>query len=270
MNSVLDRVIWNGKRNAVFALLMVILLFSQTISSHVKASEESLPELRVVSERLKPLVYRNPDSDEILGSAANMVKDMLAQSGITHTMEMLPWSRAYYIARNEPNVLIFMIARSPSREEEFIWLHHYFTLNFYLYALDERMTELSDPEMDYTNARIGVIRNDFTHTELTRKGFTNLIAVDDDKSLSQMLMRGRIDFVVSSSFGMAYFELGQLLSSIDTFEATQLPLQGVPIYFALSKDTDPRIVSGLKQTIADMDDLEQYHLPALREQEAKH
>ena len=265
MNSVLNRVIWNGKWGAVYALLAAILLFNQMLSSHVKASDGPLPELRVVSERLKPLVFRNPDSDEIIGAAANMVKDMLAQSDITHTMEMLPWSRAYYIAKNDPNVLIFMIARSPSREEEFIWLHRYFTLNFYLYGLEERKQEFSHPEMDYTKARIGVIRNDFTHTELQRKGFTNLIAVDDDKSLSQMLMRGRIDFVCSSSFGMAYFELGQLLGSVATYEATKLPLQSVPIYFALSKNTDQRIVNRLTQAITDMEDISQYQLPAIRQ-----
>ena len=250
-------------RNVKRLILILVVLICQHSTTYATTDTDS-PQLRVVSERLKPLVYINPETNEIEGKAAQMVKDMLAESRVTYSVEMLPWTRAFYIAQNEPNVLIFMIARTDEREKNFIWLHHYFTLNFYLYALESRKEELGKAEIDFKQARIGVIRNDFTHTELENLGYTNLIAVDDDRSLSQMLIRGRVDFVTSSGFGMNNFELGLLLRDTEIFEAFALPLQSIPVYFALSKNTDPDIVTKLNLALGSLDNIDQYHLPAVR------
>lgn len=242
----------------------LLLLFLLIDYSNVTSQE--LAKIRVVTDGLKPLVFYHSETKEIRGVAADMVKDIIKESGIPYTMEVLPWSRALYIAQNEPNVLIFLIARTESREDKFLWFHQYLKLNYYLYAQQSRMTELNELVTDYKRARIGVIRNDFTHSELKKRGFNNIVAVENNEALSQMLIRDRIDFICSSDYAIDHFELGQLLSKTDLIQAVELPLQAVPVYFALSLDSDPEIVAKLNQALERMGDLQRYQLPTVRNQ----
>ena len=265
MNRVAKNVLGICKRKPLRLFLLIALLFSALNPAHVLAATDELPKLRVVTERIKPLVYRNPDSSKVHGYAANMVRDILHQSDIMYSFDILPWSRAYNFAINDPNVLIFMLARTQSREDGFIWLHHYDTFDFHLYGLQKRKAELSSDRDNFKNARIGGIRNDFAHLELEKIGYTNLITAENDTSLRHMLLHGRVDYVCSSTIGILHFELGEYLSSTELFDAFKLPLQTVPIYFALSKGTDPRIVARLKETISALEDIEKYRLPAIQQ-----
>ncbi len=253
-------------RNCRSRWLAILLLITGSLVGSIPVASEDLAKIRVVTDGLKPLVYFNAETEEIQGVAADMVKDILTQSAMPYSMEILPWSRALYIAQHEPNVLIFIIARTEPREDHFIWLHNYLTLNYFLYAKQSRKDELTTTVADYKNARIGVVRNDFTHSELKRRGFNNLVTVEDNIALSQMLLRDRIDFICSSDYAIDHFELGDMLSTTELFQATDLPLQAVPVYFALSKSTSSEVVNKLKQTIEGMDDLQRYQLPALRNQ----
>ena len=248
-------------RSVCCRMLLLFLLIGYS-----NVSSQELAKIRVVTDGLKPLVYYDTETKEIQGIAADMVSDLITESGIPYSMELLPWSRALNIAQNEPNVLIFLIARTESREDKFLWFHQYLSLNYYLYAKQSRLTELNDLVTDYKDARIGVIRNDFTHSELKKRGFNNIVAVENNEALSQMLNRDRIDFICSSDYAIEHFELGLLLSTTDLIQAVELPLQAVPVYFALSLNTDPEIVAKLDQALERMGNLQRYQLPAVRNQ----
>jgi polar amino acid transport system substrate-binding protein len=58
----------------------------------------------------------------IAGRNTQLVKDILARAGLKADFQVLPWARAYRMAATRPNTLIYSIARTSTRESQFIWL----------------------------------------------------------------------------------------------------------------------------------------------------
>ena len=57
---------------------------------------------------------------KIAGPATEVVKKTLQLAGINdYRLNIYPWARAYDMALNEPNVLIYLVARTPERETRF-------------------------------------------------------------------------------------------------------------------------------------------------------
>src|ERR1035437_4785529 len=59
---------------------------------------------------------------KVIGSATAVVELRLKQACFSnYQISLYPWARAYDMALKEPNVLIFLIARTPAREQQFKW-----------------------------------------------------------------------------------------------------------------------------------------------------
>jgi polar amino acid transport system substrate-binding protein len=56
---------------------------------------------------------------KVSGRATQLVETALRNAGLDHQINLYPWARAYDMAAKEPNVLIFLIARTPAREPLF-------------------------------------------------------------------------------------------------------------------------------------------------------
>ena len=77
--------------------------------------------LRVLTEDLPPYqVVKN--HQVVAGSAFLQVEAIFKSAGLPCRTEVLPWARAYELARTQPNTLVYSLARLPAREDLFIWL----------------------------------------------------------------------------------------------------------------------------------------------------
>ena len=231
-------------------LRLTLLLFVMTISSEVFVNaEEKDNKLVIVTEDVYPMNYVDKETGEIKGFAIDYLNDILSQTTIDYDLQVLPWSRAYNMGLTQPNVMVFGLARTRAREDRFVWLTDFITLEFYLYGYQSERTRITRADDDYIDSLIGVIRDDFNHIEMEREGYRNLIPADGHKHMATLLNKKRVDFIVASEVALRYFNIRNELNYKELYKAKKLEFLNVPIYYAISKGTDPNIVSELRHTV---------------------
>ena len=226
--------------------LLITLFISSVAMIH---ADEDLPTLTIVTEDVYPLNYIDEPTGEFKGFAVDYLKDILAQTDINYSINVYPWPRAYKTALSQPNVLIFGLARTESRESKFIWLTDFITLDFYLYALKSRRDSISRPDNNYIDSPIGVIRNDYNHIEMESAGYQNLVPAEDHKHLAFLLRKERVDFIVAGGTSWNFFDVRNDLDSDLLYRAKPLEFLNVPIYYAMSKGSDQALIAELRNAI---------------------
>src|ERR1051325_3562468 len=71
-----------------------------------------------VSEESIPLQYNN-GTGAVAGPAADLVRETLRRADLPYELRLYPWPRAYAMAELQPNGLIFSMARSEDRRQQF-------------------------------------------------------------------------------------------------------------------------------------------------------
>ena len=229
------------------------------LSSVLYALEDPDKTLRVVTEHVYPIAFKDKNTGQIEGFATDYLKDILATADIEYSLDILPWARAYNMAKTQPNVLIYGLARTPSREPHFIWLTDFVTLKFFLYALKNKKHKHLEDTAPLKDRKIAVIRDDFNHHEMLANGFTNLVVAERHSNMSLLLQKGRADYFVASddaidTFGVVKEEL---------YKAHPMDFLESSIYFALSQSTDPEIVASLRKAVEELKSDPDYTQPRL-------
>ncbi|MBO6504209.1 MAG: hypothetical protein JJ850_11340 [Kordiimonadaceae bacterium] len=74
-------------------------------------------------------------SDKIEGPLVDAVVDYLEGRSVSYDLVMLPWSAAYRRALATPNALVFPLDRTLSREDDFHWIKHLQTNEYFIYGV---------------------------------------------------------------------------------------------------------------------------------------
>jgi polar amino acid transport system substrate-binding protein len=149
--------------NAKIILLMTALIFVPSAWAQ---------SIRVVTENT---AYSYLKGDKIAGSATAVVELALKEAGLTdYQLNLYPWARSYDMALKDPNVLIYLIARTPERELRFKWAGEIMKIRYHLYKLKSRAISVTHLE-DAKAFAIGVIRDDVRYNYLKKAGFTRLV-----------------------------------------------------------------------------------------------
>src|ERR1039457_4975179 len=70
---------------------------------------------------------------KVAGPATEVVELTLRKAGFAeYQIKLYPWARSYDMALKEPNVLIYLIARTPARESLFKWAGEIMKVQFHL------------------------------------------------------------------------------------------------------------------------------------------
>lgn len=148
------------------ALLQVILLFAAAGGwSSAWAAEAPL---RIVTEELPP--YNMTQDGKVTGMSTEVLQAVLKEAGVEAPIQVMPWARAYELALNDSNVLIYSIARTSAREALFQWVGGIAPTNWYLYSLAERPVRLTSLA-DAHGHQIATVNRDVGEEYLVAKGF---------------------------------------------------------------------------------------------------
>ena len=93
------------------------LFFYCLVSSANENTDLNEIVINVVTENSFP--YQYLENFSIEGPASRLVKRVLEEAGFEYSQTVLPWARAYKYAQTAPNTLIYSIARTPERENNF-------------------------------------------------------------------------------------------------------------------------------------------------------
>ncbi len=153
-----------GFRTAPLQVLLALAL---------AAGQAPAQPLQVVTETTP---YSYLSGDRVVGTATEVVEKTLQNAGLTdYQIRVYPWARAYDLALKEPNVLIFLIARTPAREAQFKWAGEIMKIQYHLYRLRARTEVQIKTLADAKNYTIGVLRDDVRQQYLKSKGFQRLV-----------------------------------------------------------------------------------------------
>ena len=132
---------------------------------------------------------------KVVGTATEVVELSLKQAGFAdYQISLYPWARSYDMALKEPNVLIYLIARTPAREQQFKWAGEIMKIQYHFYRLKERNVVVKTLA-DAKNYTIGVLRDDVRHQFLKEKSFTRLVVLAQQADLFRQLLSGQIDLI---------------------------------------------------------------------------
>lgn len=144
--------------------------------------------------------YTFLQGDRVVGSATEVVERTLNLAGLRdYRVHLYPWARAYDIALKEPNVLIYLIARTAAREQQFKWAGEIMKIEYHLYRLKARDDIVVNTLADAMRYRIGVMRDDVRQQFLMNKGFTRLVVSSQWNDNFNKLLHRQVDIVPLTS-----------------------------------------------------------------------
>ncbi len=192
--------------------------------------------LRLLTEHSPPGEYLDDDG-KVTGATVALIRLLQHRLGEPGNIELLPWARAFDMAKAGPDIALFETTRSTAREPLFKWvgpLKHY---RIMLYGRADRIA---------TNAAIlpsrlvaCEYRNSALVDELTRLGFIleqNLMLTRQAGDCFDMLLRGRVD--VTTMNDNNFLEQSTEFASQGVPLVAVMPVTDIKLYLAFSLDVD--------------------------------
>ncbi len=222
-------------KRTTYALLLVL-----TITSVCQADHFTL-----MTEELRPIGFMQ--DGKLTGLAVEVVREILKIVQHPDNITVLPWARAYNYIQNRPKHILFAMGRSPVRENLFKWVGPIVSNKTYMYkkkGSDIHITTLDEAK---NVGAIGVIVDDFNHTLLKSKGFTNLTTKTNYPSLFNMLAQGRLDLVPCGELNVnALINEANVKGEI---ESSNVLIFNSKLYIAFSKDFSDSTVNKWQQAL---------------------
>jgi polar amino acid transport system substrate-binding protein len=202
--------------------------------------------LQVVSTDNPPFNYL--ENDQPAGFATEVLNAMLQRANLAGHIEFLPWQRALLKVGQRPDTLIYTIARTPEREEQYQWIGPFAPREVWFWKMKARHDVRVDTLQDVRRYHVATVRAD-AQTELMQK--MGLLSAGKDELLTNgdnvitMLYAHRVDLVANSELGMAW-RLRQLKLDPAKIERSVLLVSNGGYYFALGAKASPQLVSRLR------------------------
>lgn len=197
--------------------------------------------INVVTEYLPP--YQIKKIDGSLGGYATEVISLLFKiTGDTADVQVLPWARAYDMARKQPNTLIYSIAHTDERDPLFHWVGSLKYERFYFWGLKSNITKEHDSLNLLKSMRIAAVNGNNTERYLRNNDFKNIYTVVQGKQRILMLDRNRVDILISNELVLKSLSesIAYDFSKLKRLEEAKDLQNNLSIAFSLS--TSPKVV----------------------------
>ena len=213
-------------------------------SSHPVFSDE----LIILTENLPPLNYVK--DGELVGPSIEIVKEIQKRVGSDDKIQVYPWARAYKMALEDENIVLFGTTHTKSRDTIFKWIGPLATKRDILVAKKGSGVKISKLDDAKKVRRIGTLRDDTRERLLIERGFKNLEPVSDEQLNAKKLILGRIDLwaykipglrTVCELAGVDYNELEEVYH-----------LRKIDVSIAFSQKTSDSIVEKWRNAFDEM------------------
>jgi polar amino acid transport system substrate-binding protein len=233
----------NGKETIMKKLfLLVAFVFCISVQPALSA------ELTILTENLPPLNY--VEDGVLIGPSVDIVREIQRRVGSNDEIKVYPWARAYKMALEEENVVLFSMTYTKVRYDKFKWIGPVATKRDILVAKKGSGIRINSLKDAKKVNRIGTLRDDTRERLLKSLGFTNLEPVSDEQMNAQKLNLGRIDLwtykkpglrTVCDLAGVDYNELEEVYN-----------LREIGVSIAFSKKTSDAIVEKWRNAFNEM------------------
>lgn len=185
---------------------------------------------------------------KIAGRNTALVKDILARAGLQADFQVLPWARAYRVAATRPNTLIYSIARTGLRENQFIWLGQIGFMQRVFYRLNGE-TAIAPQSLEQVRncCKVCVGNHDVQEEFLLQSGFapgSQYISANSPQECPRLLQSGAAQLLIADPEQLRS-QLARLKLPEQQFQPLFSLPQGEALYLAANPGTDPRIIQAI-------------------------
>ncbi len=199
-------------------------------------------ELTILTENLPPLNY--VENGVLVGPSVEIVREIQKRVGSLEPIQVYPWSRAYKMALENKNVVLFGMTYTKIRHDKFKWVGPLATKRDILIAKKGSGIIINTLEDAKKVNQIGTLRDDTRGRLLESFGFTNLEPVSDEQLNAKKLALGRIELWAYKIPGMRTV---CELAGVDHTEFQEVyHLREIDLMIAFSKKTSDSIVKKWK------------------------
>jgi len=222
--------------------VMVALVFVVSVQPAMSA------ELTILTENLPPLNYLKDGL--LVGPSVEIVKEIQRRVGSHEQIKVYPWARAYKMALEDENVVLFGTTYTKVRHDKFKWIGPLATKRDILVAKRGSGIKINSLEDAKKVKRIGTLRDDTRERLLKSLGFTNLEPVSDEQKNVKKLALGRIDLWAYKKPGL---KTVCELAGVDYDEIEEVfHLREIDLMIAFSKKTSDSIVQNWRNAFTEM------------------
>ncbi len=230
------------RSNVKELLLMMASVFLVSVQPVLSA------ELTILTENLPPLNYVK--GGVLVGPSVEIVKEIQRRVGSHEQIKVYPWARAYKMALEDENVVLFGMTHTKERHDKFKWIGPLASKRDILVAKKGSDIEINTLEDAKKVRRIGTLRDDTREQYLKLNGFTNLESVSDEQKNAQKLILGRIDLWTYKKPGLRTV---CELAGVDYNEIEEVyHLREINVDIAFSKKTSDSIVQKWRNAFNEM------------------
>jgi ABC-type amino acid transport substrate-binding protein len=231
-------------RASIFLLMMCAMLFT----CHVNAAPEN-PNLKWYTEDYPPFNYQK--ANELNGIALNILKKAYAELEWqlnTQDISIMPWARAYYTLKNEPNACLFSMTYTTERTKDFNFVGTVMPNTVAIIGRSDSVIDEMQLKTDF-NLRFGVVKNDIGHQTLMEYGIPSFqfVYLKTGFELVQMLEHKRIDLIAYGDV-IARYQFKRANLSQSQFKVIK-PLLNSFLGYACNKHVPDDVIDTLNSTI---------------------
>jgi len=226
-------------KNLISLIALVFIFSAQTLFS---------ADLTILTENLPPLNYVK--EGELVGPSVEIVKEIQRRVGSREKIQVYPWSRAYKIALEDENVVLFSTTHTKERDDKFKWVGPLATKRDILVARKASGIKINTLDDAKSVGRIGTLKDDTREILLKSYGFENLEPVSDEQLNARKLVLGRIDLWAYKIPGLRTV---CELAGVDHNKLEEVyHLRKIDVSIAFSKKTQDSIVQNWKNAFDEM------------------
>lgn len=182
--------------------------------------------------------------------ATRLLDAIMLEAGLRYELTVNPWSRILQILDSTPNIIAYPVARLAEREERWLWIGGFWTPEYNLFGLAEKLESLPADLESAKALRIGTFKGDVIDTYLQSKGFENLIHITEPSNALLLLLRDRFDLVAMDQRNIDQSPVLRNIPEQRVVPVIPLPEISQDLYFSLSAGSDPELLERLQTAYA--------------------
>lgn len=198
-------------------------------------------DIQVVTE---DTAYSYLENGRVAGPASAVVEATLQRAGLSdYRLALYPWARAYDMALQQPNVLIYLIARTTAREPRFKWVSEITRIDYHFYKLRAREDIQVHSLQDAQQYSVGVLRDDVRQKYLRTQGFSKLVVSAHNRDNFNKLLNQQVQLVPMPERDVAMFCVDAHIDCASLEQVYTLDALSTGLYMAYSLATADELVT---------------------------
>ena len=220
--------------------LLLIAFFSFSLCAEV---------FKVYTEQSPP--YNFLENGQVKGYSTRLVEKLFTQNGhqiSDNTIQLLPWARGYHNVLNQENSMLYSMVRTPEREALFQWVGPIGKMTLGIIAKKSTQMKVTTLE-SLRQYKIATIPDTASEKALIDMGLRveNFERFSNRTSQLKKLQENRVD-AIAFSVEAAFSLLKEMGCDVSEYEVVYV-LKESDLYFAFSKNTSPKMISSLNETL---------------------